>query len=141
MNIVYLRGTSLWSNLTEADKYDNYGTNLVLDDESLAIFRNLKTKAKTKIDEKTNKQYVKLNRKKYRTDKDGVRSENTPVKIVDKDGNDHEDNIGNGSTIVCKCIVYDTSAGRGMRLEAVMIEELKAYTKPTVTKSDSVVPF
>lgn len=141
MQIVYLRGTALWPNLTDPDKYDNFGTNLILDDESLAIFRNLKTKAKPKIDTKSNRQYVRLNRKRYRTDKDGVRTENTPVKIVDKDGNDHEDNVGNGSTIVCKCIVYDTSAGRGMRLEAVMIEELKAYSKPTITAADNIVPF
>jgi len=141
MNIVYLRGTALWSNLTEVDKFGNFGTNLILDDESLALFRNLKVKAKTKIDEKSGKQYVRINRKQYRTDKDGERHDNGPIKIVDKEGNDHPDNIGNGSTIVCKLIVYDTQAGRGMRLEAVMVEDLKEYTKPTVTKSDSVVPF
>ena len=32
-------------------------------------------------------------------------------------------------------------AGRGMRLEAVMIEELKAYSKPTITAADNIVPF
>ena len=83
MQIVYLRGTALWPNLTDPDKFDNFGTNLILDDESLAIFRNLKVKAKPKIDTKSNRQYVRLNRKRYRTDKNGVRTENTPVKIVD----------------------------------------------------------
>ena len=66
---------------------------------------------------------------------------NGPVKVLDKDGNPHPDNIGNGSVVVCKLSVYDTTAGRGMRLEAVMVEELKAYTKPTVTAADNIVPF
>lgn len=141
MNIVYLRGTTLWSNFTEEDKYGNYGTNLVLDDESLNIFRNLKTKAKTKVDERSGKQYVKLNRKKMRTNKDGEQVDNGTVKLIDKNGESHPDNVGNGSTVVCKLIVYDTAAGRGMRLETVMVEDLKKYEKPTITASDSVVPF
>jgi len=141
MNIVYLRGTCLWPSFTETDKFGNYSVNLLLDDDSLAIFRNLKTKAKAKLDEKTGKQVIKIARKKTRTLKDGTIAENGPVKVLDKDGNPHPDNIGNGSVVVCKLSVYDTTAGRGMRLEAVMVEELKAYTKPTVTAADNIVPF
>jgi hypothetical protein len=51
----------------------------------------------------------------------------TPPEVLDKDNQPFTKLIGNGSTVTCKVIIYDTIKGKGHRLEAVRVDDWVEY--------------
>ena len=125
----FFTGKANWAKLTKADeKYGYWGLDLVLDKDEWAKFKEsgLQLKVnKTKEDE----EYVSFRRPVQKVIKDELVDFDPPI-LVDQDNNimENRPDVGNGSTVTCKVLVYDTTRGKGHRLEGVRIDNLVEFT-------------
>ena len=122
---IYLAGKSKWSKFkTPDDKYNNWKTNLYLDDRSMKTFAESKLNLMMKQDDEGS--YIVLRRPVSKVIK-GNMVKFDPPELVDVNDQPTDVLVGNGSDIVCKVVVYDTIKGKGHRLEKVMIKNLVPY--------------
>tara|TARA_R110000868_G_scaffold2276_2_gene16916 strand:+ start:6396 stop:6836 length:441 start_codon:yes stop_codon:yes gene_type:complete len=124
---LYFSGKAKWAqNLFVPDqKYNNYKVNLHLDEESLAKFVSSGLALTIKEDPEMGP-FVVFRRPVSKMIM-GKTVSFSPPSVVDKEGEKHEGNIGNGSDISCKVVMYDTVKGKGHRLEAVRVDNLVVY--------------
>lgn len=138
---VYLSGKAKWAKVYKPDeKYRNWTINLYLDDDSLKKYKASGMSMAFKEDDDGS--FVTFRRPEAKLIKNEM-VKFTPPKVVNKDGEPISDNIGNGSDVTIKVIVYDTVKGPGHRLEAVRIDKLVEYAgKKEASTLDLVgVPF
>lgn len=118
---VYLTGTTEYVNLAKPDKFEKYTLGLRLDKESLATFKDLGLKIAIK-----DKNLVYLNRRIQMQKMNGEVIEFGPPQVIDKDKNevpvDEYSKAWTGAEVTAKVVVYDSSRGKGHRLEAVRID-------------------
>lgn len=125
---VYLRGTCKWAKLKQPDKkYNIWSIDLYPDEASLAALKKSGAQTKIRIDEKEDHQpFIRLRRDVTKLIKD-KQTEFSPPELLDDKNKPLDVNVGNGSEVTCKLTVYDTSKGKGSRLEAVRVEKLVPY--------------
>ena len=85
-------------------------------------------------------EFISLKRPHTKMIKDAIVTLGPPT-VLDKDNNEYKEqtNVGNGSTVTCKVVVYDTVKGKGHTLEAVRVDDLVVFDKNEVDVIDS--PF
>lgn len=169
-----IKGLVNWAKVYEPDvafadskwKMDFYP----LDETEWAVVDNLGLSMRKRDDEEMDMKYIKLSRpteKKYKNELTAF----CPIRITAQDGTTIQDThdkdgkvlksfrilddpertsigervlIGNGSEIEVEVIAYDTSVGRGHRIEAIKIRELVKYDSEdagnVVTEGDVDTP-
>lgn len=126
----FFTGKANWAKLTEPDqKYQFWGLDLVLDKDEWDKFKESGLQLKVNKT-KEGEDYVSFRRPQQKVIKNELVDFDPPV-LVDKDNEVLEDrpNVGNGSTVTCKVLVYDTIKGKGHRLEGVRIDNLIEFIK------------
>lgn len=126
----YFRGKAFWTKIKKPDmKYECYSLDLHFDDESLGLFKDSGLQLKLKETE-DGAIYTRFRRSLTRITKDKGVIEIGPPQVLLKSGEEYvpfDDYIGNGSDVVCKVRVYDTSRGKGHELVVVAVENLIEY--------------
>ena len=126
----YFKGKAFWTKIKNPDtKYECYCLDLHFDEESLALFKDSGLQLKLKETE-DGAVYVRLRRSLTRVTKDKGVIDIGPPQVLIKDGTDYkpfDDFIGNGSDVITKVRVYETSRGKGHELVVVAIENLIPY--------------
>ena len=148
---IYFSGKGKWMHrLFEPDEYKGnrfWSFNLYLDPKSMKAFKESGLSNKVKEDE--DGKFIKLRRnvnKPWKL-KPGEAAEFTPPAIADPEGKDWPEDklLGNGSAVTAKLELYETSKGRGGRLEAIRVDNWVEYDRPEeVTEEapdDDVRPF
>ena len=134
-----LKGKLKWSmNLTQPDEFrgsTNYKVNLYDVDEDAWKATGVQTRPK---EDKDGDVLYLLKRPQSRViNKELV--EFGPIAVVDTEGNDISDKlIGNGSEAVVEFITYDTSMGKGHRVNRVIVTDLIEYEPPVDTEMPAV---
>lgn len=124
---VYLSGKAKWAKVYKLDeKYRNWQIQLYMDAESMKKYKASGMTMAIKEDD--DGQYVTFRRPEAKLIKAEMVKFNPP-RVVDADGQPFDDNIGNGSTVTIKVLVYDTIKGPGHRLEAVRVDKHIPYVK------------
>ena len=128
-NFIYLSGKCKWAKVRKPDeKYQNYQVPLYLDTKSLETLKASGMQLTIKTDD--DGKFVTLRRPVSKLIK-GELVEFGPPKVFDKDNHEfHDGLIGNGSSLTCKVVVYDTIKGKGHRLESLRVENLVEYHRP-----------
>lgn len=126
----YFRGKANWAKIKNPDvAYECYSVDLILDDDSKGLFKDSGLQLKVKTTEDGGN-YIRLRRPMTKTFKDKGVVDNGPPQVLLRDGKDYkpfDGFIGNGSEIIAKVRVYDTSRGKGHELTVVAIEDLVVY--------------
>lgn len=136
---IYLTGTCKWAKIAKPDeKYNFYGLDLYLDQESIEKF----DKSGLQLTKKAGEEgiYISLKRKPQALIK-GELVNFGPPQVLDADNAVFGGVIGNGSTVTCKVNVYDTAKGKGHRLEAVRVDTLVEYNKDAMDEPANGKPF
>lgn len=136
----FFTGKANWAKLTKQDKkYQYWGLELVLDKDEWSKFKDSGLQLKVHKN-KEGEDYVSFRRPVQKAIKDDLVDFDPPI-LVDADNNIMENrlDVGNGSTVTCKVLVYDTTKGKGHRLEGVRIDNLIEFI-PTARK-DEEAPF
>lgn len=128
---IYVTGKAKWARVFESQMDTKYGEKFhitVYPDEASLI--NLKTSgSRLEIKEDEEGKFVKFSRDNRRTFKE--REEVLgPPRVVHKVEDKYppfDKIIGNGSTVTCRLSIYDSSKGKGTRLEAVCVDEHIPY--------------
>lgn len=147
---VKFRGKARWFKVYEPEEFrgtTNWKVDLVVDDETLKLYKSHKIAKKVK--EHEGETVLSFTRPKFKEIK-GVKQVFSPPKIYDKDGNEivsYTPNaagndfdrvgervlIGNGSDVEITVAVYDwgtaANGGVGQRLESVKIIDLIEYSE------------
>lgn len=125
---IFLSGTAKWAKLNVPDKkYNYYGLDLYLDEESTKTFHESGLQVKKKTGEDGDFYSFRRDAEKL-IKSDLVKFD--PPELFDGNNNKMVDDrplIGNGSKVTCKIATYDTVKGIGHRLESVRIDELVEY--------------
>ncbi len=132
--IYFLSGKASWAKLTKADqKYQYWGLELELDAPSWEKFKESGLQLKVKKNKEGN-DYISLRRPVQKPIKNELVDFDPPV-LLDADNQPFErrPEVGNGSIVTCKVLVYDTLKGKGHRLEGVRVENLVEYIPSTET--------
>lgn len=128
-------------------EYGNWATGpLYLTEKSLSEFQELKNDLpdgtegilnEVKLDD--NGKYINLKRPMKKNFGKGDEHLTPPI-VLDKDGNPTKENIGTGSDITAKCVLYTWTRGkrkgRAIRLEAVRIDNLVPYQRKDLTEQE-----
>lgn len=123
----FLSGKAKWAKLiTPDEKYQNWQTQLYMDEESMKLYDLSGMGMQKKKDEDGT--YVTFRRPMTKVIK-GELIKFDPPEVIDEKGNLLKKPIGNGSEVTIKVIVYDTVKGKGHRLEKVKVNKLVEYTK------------
>jgi len=136
-------GTLKWTqNLTDPDDYNGieyYKCNLMLDEESQARFAEsgIRTKAQTDKEGDTFNVFKRPPKKKI---KDEV-VEFGPPEVVDSEGRQIAAMIANGSKAEIEVVVYDTMAGKGHRLNKVVVTDLIEYEPQEKMEAEEAAAF
>lgn len=142
--IIYLTGKCTWAQLETPDKkYKSFSINLFPDEDSWTKYRESGLELKARTDAyRDNAPYIKLSRSDEKLIKGAVVKYGPPV-VLDADNAEFPviPRIGNGSDVTCKVSVYDTSQGKGHRLEAVRINELVDPATAIIDASNEESPF
>lgn len=139
--VFYFSGTCKWAKLAKPDtKYNNFGLDLYLDDKSWEAFKKSELQLKVKKDDDGS--YVSFKRPVSKLIK-GELVEFGPPEMLKVDGSPFDMSVlvGNGSTVTCKVVVYDSMKGKGHRLEAVRIDELVEFNKDYIGNEVEGSPF
>lgn len=149
----YINGLTSWAKLNKENydkKFKSYVMDLYLPDDQVEEFQKWSSElelrdATTKgfNDKVGPKHWIKLRRPTVKLIKDKVVTFDPP-KLLDKDGESElakDTNIGNGSDVTCKVVVFDTVKGKGVRLEVVRVNELVEYEGEEVDESNVDSPF
>lgn len=137
---IYLTGTCKWAKVHKPDeKYNKYSIDLYVDDKNRDIIVQSGSQATVKHD--ADGQYVRIRRNPFSLVKGELKDWGPPT-VLDHDGKPLTSNVGNGSKVTCKVVVYDTIKGKGTRLEGIRVDELVEYNKDgDVLVAENVTPF
>jgi len=127
----YFKGKAFWAKIKNPDlKYECRSLDLHFDDESYQMFKDSGLQLKVKETE-DGSSYVRLRRPLTRVTKDKeVIDVGPPQVLLKNDAGDYvpfDDFIGNGSDVIAKVRVYETSRGKGHELVVVAIDNLVPY--------------
>ena len=131
-----LQGIAYWAKLQSPDtKFEphKYKICLYLNDDNMAAFKASGMGLHPKTDDKGT--FITLSRplsKEFA----GKTEVFGPPEVIAPDGTAFEGLIGNGSHVECTVVVYDTSKGKGHRLQRVKILDLVEYIPVT-----DAIPF
>jgi hypothetical protein len=124
---VYLSGKAKWAKVYKPDeKYQNWTIQLYMDKDSLKTYQGSGMSMAVKKDDDGD--YVTFRRPMAKLIKNELVKFNPP-RIIDSNDQPFDKNIGNGSDVTIKVLVYDTIKGPGHRLEAVRIDKWVEYVK------------
>lgn len=124
---VYLSGKAKWAKVYKPDeKYRNWTINVYLNPDSVKAYQASGMSMAYKEDD--DGKFITFRRPEAKLIKNEM-VKFAPPKVVNKDGEPISDNIGNGSDVTVKVLVYDTVKGPGHRLEAVRVDKLVEYAK------------
>lgn len=129
----YWSGTARWAKVYDKgdEAFQNWQIELSLDEPSKRLFDESGSKLEPK---KTDEgEFIKIRRPWEKKFGEKLVQFDPPT-ILDKDGNETDVLIGNGSKVTVKVEVYDTKKGKGTRLEAIRIDNLVPYAKPVEDK-------
>ncbi len=122
--IIYVSGTAKWAKVYEDQLDTKFGANRNIvvypDEASIIALKSAGCRSEPKTDE--DGVYYKFKREHEKEIK-GEKVVFGPPKVIDADGALFNKKIGNGSKVTVKLSVYDTSKGKGTRLEAVRVDE------------------
>ena len=126
-----LKGKLKWAkNLTQPDEFrgsTNYKVNIYDIDED--EWKKIGVQTRPREDKEGDKLYLLK-----RPDSKVINKELVPfgpITVVDTEGNDLSDTlIGNGSEAIVEFITYDTSMGKGHRVNKVTVTNLIEYSPP-----------
>lgn len=148
----YISGKANWAKLNkgqEDKKFKCWVLDLYIEPDQVKEFKKwdsaleLRDTTTKFFDDKVGPQnWIKLRRTTTKLIKDKVVNFDPPV-LLDKDGDEYDPrpNVGNGSDITCKVVVFDTMKGKGVRLEAVRVDNLVEYAAEDVDESNVDSPF
>jgi hypothetical protein len=132
---IYITGTCKWAKLTgNDDKFKRWSISVFPDEPSWAVYHNCGLELKEREDE--DGKFLQLGRPYSKI----IKGEMVDFEEPEVHGSSPEE-LGNGSNVTCKVVVYDTVKGKGHRLEAVRVNSLVKYTKPEVDTSNEDSPF
>lgn len=133
---IYITGECKWAKLTGSeDKFKRWSISVFPDEASWTVYHNCGLELKERDDEEDGK-FLQLARPYSKIIK-GELVDFEPPEIIGAKAEE----LGNGSNVTCKVVVYDTMKGKGHRLEAVRVNTLVKYTKPEVDTSNEDSPF
>lgn len=141
--IYYFSGEARWTRLVEPDaKFKRWSLDFYPDEESWTKYRESGLELKVRDDkEDKDVKYIQFSRPTEKLMKGKVETFDPPEVL---DGNNKplmgNTQIGNGSLVTCKVIIYDTPKGKGHRLEAVRADRLVPYI-PTEIDMTEESPF
>ncbi len=141
--MIYLTGEADWVKVDKPDeKYNRWGLTLYPDDESLLKFKESGLRVEVHSDPKNNRPFVRLGRSVEALIKGKVLRYDPPV-IFDANNNQFEKvpRIGRGSNVTVKVAVFDTSKGKGHRLESVRVNSLVDPSEVIIDASNEESPF
>lgn len=135
----FFPGIAYWTKYKEPDpKYNTYSIQLYVDKETQQRIKASGLAIRPKLDD-DNKVFFTFRRPHEKTMKNELVTFGPPKVYygTDDDGKAKEFNdlVGNGSKVLIKVSIYDTSMGKGHRLEAIRVDELVEY-KPNNTTGD-----
>jgi hypothetical protein len=141
---ILLAGKCKWAKLYKPEsEYDkskaSWRVDLYPDESSWNLFDSSGLQLKKKQDKDGGK-FIQLRRPTKKLIKDKIVEMSPPV-VINSKLEPFSDPIGNGSTVTCKVIVYDTSKGKGHTLESVRIDSLVEYDMDVTEVPEDVVPF
>jgi hypothetical protein len=127
---IYVTGTAKWARVYEGQMDTEYGEKFHVtvypDEASLIAIKSSGSRIKAREDEDgICFKFSRDNKKEFK----GVEEILGPPKVLDKEGNPFDKIIGNGSKITAKLSVYDSSKGKGTRLEAVRVDNHIPYER------------
>lgn len=147
---VKLSGKAFWARVYEGN-HDEYGgkefykITVALDDESWARFNKSKMKLKPK-EVSSDDDTLGITFRRYVHAKTGVDKKGKawtlgggPPIVIDADGDDFDELIGNGSTVEVLVETYQSKMGTGHRLEAVKVLDHITYEAPDDDDEEEVV--
>jgi hypothetical protein len=143
--IFYFTGLVKWAKVRQPDdKYQNYTIDLFMDEDSWDIFNEseLTLEPKEVEEGEPNGRYVRFRRPETKAIKNKL-VQFGPPDVLDQDNLPLPTNtmIGNGSKVTAKVLVYDSSKGKGHRLEAVRVDELVEYEGGVSVRNEVNDPF
>lgn len=124
---IYLEGMVKWTKglKTMDEKFKSYSCQFYPTDKSMNQYKQLGLKTKYRMDD--DGESLSLRRPHSRIFGDELKVFGPP-EVFDKDNTPVDPTtVGNGSKVTVKLSVYDTGYGKGSRLEAVRIDELKVF--------------
>ena len=141
----YFTGKCQWAKVykgQEDQRYQNFGLDVELDEKNLAIYKESGIQTHLQVsgeksqtgreitwcDGRKGVTFVKFKRPVSKLIK-GQLVNYGPPSVLDKDNQPFDKPIGNGSSVTCKVVVYDTAKGKGSRLETVRVDEWVEYKK------------
>jgi|CXWL01.1.fsa_nt_gi hypothetical protein len=143
-NIIYFSGEAMWAKVFEPDTdYDktkkSYKIDLYMDDKSWQLFEESGLQLKVR-ENAEGKEYVTFKRPSEKVRKGQLIAFDKPT-VLDANGDETTDRIGNGSEVIVKVSVYDGNRGKGHTLEAVKVTKLVPYNEVKKIAAEGVVPF
>lgn len=142
----YFKGTAYWAKHQDfqyEEEFNKWSIDVELDEESQKLFGESKCQV-SPVKKPVNEGAFQIQfRRPGSKEIKGELVEFEPPKTMIKKGDDWEDyvgNIGNGSEVVVKVAVYDTSRGKGHRLESIGITNLVEY-EPSGDSGNGEFPF
>lgn len=148
--ILYLTGTAKWAKLYPGQEDTKFGKkntiDLYPDEESMIVFKT--SGSRTKVRQSEEGEYIKLDRE---PDKEIGKSGHHlgPPEVVEPNPDTTAEEktipftkqIGNGSQIVCKVEVYDSTYGKGTRLAGVSVIKHVEFAGTEVANPDNPYAF
>ena len=128
-NTIYVSGKAKWARvypqqMDTAFNAERFHITVYPDEASLVTLKASGSRVKEHADE--DGKYYKFSRDNKKKFKDKV-EELGPPKVIDADGSLFIENIGNGSTVTAKLVVFDSAFGKGTRLEAIRVDNHVPY--------------
>lgn len=125
-NYHYFHGTARFVRTNKADQYGNYTCKLEMDEDTLADFN--KTGIQLNVNEDNSVFFKRPHQKIFGNELTVLGA----PKVVDADGKDFAEMVGNGSKVVVKVKSFNTMKGKGHTLEAIQVLE---YVKPETSST------
>ena len=132
----YFTGPCKWAKVYQPDDYKGdkkWKVNFYLNKETKKLLKESGVQLKIRDDD--DGEFVVFSRPVERQYQDEVK-EFKPPKIFNKELEEIEDLIGNGSVITAKISVFDTAKGTGHRLEAIRVDSLVKYEENQTDESE-----
>ncbi len=128
---VYVEGKAKWARLYDRNMDTKYGekfkVDLYIDDKNWKILQSTGYRGELRHD--SDGAFVKLSRNNKQQFQDGMYTLGPP-KVVDKQGNHFEANIGNDSILKVLLEIYNSKYGVGSRIKEVIVLEHVEYVRP-----------
>jgi len=129
-------GKAKWLKYDKPDpKYNKYGLDLYLDDQSLRLFK--KSGLQLQLRDSEDGIYVKFSRAAQKIIKQGLVEQGSP-EVVFTGGEKPGTLIGNGSEVAVTVSVYDTVKGKGHTWESVEVLNLVPYEGGTIDAHEEI---